>query len=180
MSSYHTLHAAVAPVYSSFGMDIGAAEEAGDYLAITDMVAFGLVANWMLRLLDEADDEAPEVLARLGPFGSAVFGEIEAGYKRWLIQSVHELDEPGLLSEVVRLGISATSWSQWQAEEAGIPVTQEFLDDCVQTVVKLAWFKLAEEGDPEAYLAGVTPGRLIGSLHEAMREQGAELGIPVL
>jgi hypothetical protein len=180
MSPYSTLHAAVAPLYSSFGMDIGAPEEAGDYLAITDMVAFGLVANWLLRLLDESDDEAPDVLARLGPFGSVVFGEIEAGYKKWLIQSIHALDEPVLLREVVRLGISATSWSQWQAEEAGLPVTQEFLDDCVQTVVKMAWFKLTEEGDPAAYLAAVTPARLIESLHEAMREQGSELGIPVL
>jgi len=180
MSSYRTLHAAVAPLYSSFGMDVGGPAEAADYLAVTDMVAFGLVANWTLRLLDESGDDAPDVLERLGAFGSCVFEQIEGGYKTWLIESVHGLKEPGLLREVVRLGISATSWSQWQAEEAGLPVTQDFLEECVQSVVKLAWFKLAEEGDPEAYLARVTPGGLIESLHEAMREQGADLGIPVL
>jgi hypothetical protein len=178
--SYKVLHAAVAPLYQSFGMDIGGPEEAADYLAVTDMVAFGLVANWTLRLLDEAEDEAPLVLERLGQFGQRVFEQIEAGYKSWLIQMVHGLDDAELLREVVRLGISATSWSQWQAEQANIPVTQEFLDECVQTVVKLAWFKLSEEGDPAAYLEGLTPGKLVESLHCAMREQGAELGIPVL
>lgn len=178
--SYETLHAAVAPLYQSFGMDVGGPDEAADYLAVTDMVAFGLVANWTLRLLDEAEDNAPHVLERLGAFGHRVFEQIEAGYTCWLIQAVHSLGEPALLREVVRLGISATSWSQWQAEQAKLPVSQEFLDECVQTVVKLAWFKLSEEGDPDAYLAELTPASLVESLHAAMREQGAELGIPVL
>jgi hypothetical protein len=161
-------------------MDVGGPDEAAEYLSVTDMVAFGLVANWMLRLLDDAEDDAPFVLERLGPFGMSVFGQIESGYKTWLIDSVYKLRDPALLREVVRLGISATAWAQWQAEEAGLAVTREFLDECVQAVVKLAWFKLAEEGDPEAYRAALTPGALIESLHEAMREQGAELGIPVL
>src|SRR5262249_36957701 len=127
-----------------------------------------------------AEDEAPLVLERLGAFGHRVFEQIEAGYTSWLIQMVYGLGDADLLREVVRLGISATSWSQWQAEQANIPLTHEFLHECVQNVVKLAWFKLAEEGDPAAYQEGLTPGKLVESLHAAMREQGAELGIPVL
>jgi hypothetical protein len=180
MSSYLKLHAAVAPMYASFGMDVGGPDEAADYLAVTDMVAFGLVANWLLRLLDEADEESHEVLARLGPVGSEVFDQIEAGYTAWLIETIHRLGDHGLLKEVVRLGISAMSWAQWQAEEASLSVTRELLDECVQDVVKLAWFRLAEAEKVEEYLASLTPAKLVQPLHEAMREQGAELGIPVL
>ena len=178
--SYESLHAAVVPVFGAFGMDIGGPEEALDQLAVTDMVAFGLLANWMLRLLDAAEGGSKAALARLGPFGQKMRRQIERGYKKWVMEIVHGLRDAALLREVVRLGVSAMSWAQWQAEQAAVPMSQEFLDESVQDIVKQAWFALSEEGDPDEYLASLTPARLVESLHAAMREQAAGLGIPVL
>lgn len=178
--SYETLHAAVKPVFESYGMELGGPEESEDFLTITDMVAFGLVANWFLRLLDTAEDDAPAVVERLGSFGRRLSDQIEGGYDTWLMQTMHELREPALLREVIRLGINGTSWAQWQAEQAKHPMTEAFLDDCVQTMVKRAWFRLSEEGDPDEYLATITPARMIGSLHDALQEDAAGFGIPVL
>ena len=177
---YEKLHAAVLPAFGAFGMDIGGPEEALDQLAVTDMVAFGLLANWMLRLLDAAEGGSRAVLARLGTFGQQMRRQIERGYKKWVMEIVFDTGDKELLREVVRLGVSAMSWSQWQAEQASIPMTQEFLDDCVQDIVKQTWFALSEDGEPDEYLESLTPARLVESLHVAMRSQAAGLGIPVL
>jgi hypothetical protein len=178
--SYERLYAAVAPVFESYGMEMAGPEESYDFLTVTDMIAFGLVANWFLRLLDAAEDEARAVIHRLGPFGGRLAEQIERGYDTWLMQTLHDLDDVPLLREVIRLGINGTSWAQWQSEAAKVPMTEAFLDECVQTMVKTTWFEVAEGCDIEAYLQTITPARMIGSLHETIGRQARELGIPVL
>lgn len=178
--SYERLYAAVAPVFESYGMDMAGPEESYDFLTVTDMVAFGLVANWFLRLLDAAEDDARSVIRRLGPFGERLAEQIERGYDTWIMETAWRIDDPDLLAEVIRLGINGTSWAQWQAEAAKVTMTEAFLDECVQAMVKTAWFELAEGSDVGDYLRRITPGRMIGSLHGTITAQAHDLGIPVL
>jgi hypothetical protein len=178
--SYERLYAAVAPVFESYGMEMAGPDESYDFLTVTDMIAFGLVANWFLRLLDAAEGDAKAVVRRLGPFGGRLADQIERGYDTWLMQTLHDLKEGALLGEVIRLGINGTSWAQWQSEAAKVPMTEAFLDECVQTMVKTTWFEVAEGSDIEAYLKTITPARMIASLHETIGRQARELGIPVL
>ncbi|MGL4554050.1 MAG: hypothetical protein ACRC33_23050 [Gemmataceae bacterium] len=178
--SYETLYAAVAPVFESYGMEMAGPEESHDFLTVTDMVAFGLVANWFLRLLDAAEDDARAVIHRLGPFGGRLAEQIERGYDTWLMETAYEVRDGELLGEVIRLGINGTSWAQWQAEAAKVPMTEAFLDECVQSMVKTTWFEVAEGCDVEVYLEEITPARMLGSLHETIGRQARELGIPVL
>lgn len=178
--SYETLYAAVAPVFESYGMEMTGPEESYDFLTVTDMVAFGLVANWLLRLLDAAEDDARAVLRRLGPFGAALARQIEAKYDTWIMQTLYDLDERDLLREVIRLGINGTSWAAWQAEAAQITMTEAFLDECVQTMVKMTWFEVAEEAIIEDYLKNITVQRMLEALHETISRHAQDLGIPVL
>jgi hypothetical protein len=174
------LYAHLAPVFESYGMELRDPERSFEFLVVTDMVAFGLVANWMLRLLDAAEDDAHIVLDRLGPVAARIAHQIEHGYDTWLMQLLVEENEPALLRQVIRLGINGTSWSQWQAESARLRMSESFLDECVHSMVKTTWFELAEGSDIEAYLETLTMSRLVATLHDTITRQAGDLGIPIL
>lgn len=178
--TYEQLYATLAPHCESLGMEMRGPEEAFEFLTVTDMVAFGLVANWLLRLLEAADDDARTVLERLGPVGARIAAQIERDYDTWLMQLLVEENEPALLREAIRLGINGTSWAQWQGDAARLRMNESFLDECVQTIVKTTWFELAEADEVETYLGTLTPMRLLSRVHDTIARQAHDLGIPVL
>ncbi|MFQ3591713.1 MAG: hypothetical protein SNJ82_00790 [Gemmataceae bacterium] len=178
--TYEQLYDQLAPSFAQLGIALRGPEESHDFLAVTDMIAFGLVANWMLRLVEAADTQAEAVLSGLGPVGQRLREQIEQNYDTWLMQVVVEQRQPTLLQEVIRLGINGTAWVQWQAEAARLRINESFLDECVQTVVKITWFELTEADQLEEYLATLSIQRLVERVQETLQRQACELGIAML
>jgi hypothetical protein len=178
--SYETLYAAVAPVFESYGMEMTGPEESYDFLTVTDMVAFGLVATGCCVCLTLRRTTLAAVLRRLGPFGAGP-GPADRSEIRHLdhanpLRSRRKGSSPRGYSS----GINGTSWAAWQAEAAQITMTEAFLDECVQTMVKMTWFEVAEEAIIEDYLKNITVQRMLEALHETISRQAQDLGIPVL
>jgi hypothetical protein len=178
--SEEELYASLAPAFAELGVPLPEPDQAHDFLALTDMMAFGLVANWLLRLLEAADLQAGQVLRRLGRIGQRLREQIESRYRVWLLQIALEEGEPAFLRELIRLGINGMAWAHWQAEAARLRIDESFLDECVQTLVKFTWFELAESDATTDYLATLTPLLLVQRLQTTLQRQAQELGITLL
>ena len=174
------LYASLAPTFAELGVPLPDPDQARDFLALTDMMAFGLVANWLLRLLEAAELQAGQVLRRLGRIGQRLREQIESRYRIWLMQIALEEGETVFLREVICLGLNGMAWAHWQAEAARLRLDESFLDECVQTLVKFTWFELAESDATADYLARLTPVRLVQSLQATLQRQAQHWGIALL